>query len=100
MSAVAQAAYEDGNEYVNNLQLPEGRHTFYFFDEYGDGWSEADMPDSYWQIEDARDGTLIAGGLLMALWRVTVASKSSASTAVKLHVRRAIKTVKWARPRP
>jgi hypothetical protein len=50
-----QNPYESGNEYVNNLQLPEGRHTFYFFDEYGDGWS-----DGYWQIEAG--GILIAGG--------------------------------------
>jgi hypothetical protein len=57
MLVFVQDQYESGNQYVNNLRLPEGRHTIYFFDAYGDGWS-----NSYWQIEDTPGGTLLAGG--------------------------------------
>jgi hypothetical protein len=48
--------YESSSEYAEEINLPEGQHTFYFYDAYGDGWS-----GGYYEILDSA-GASIAGG--------------------------------------
>ena len=49
--------YEDSTVNDHVLTLPEGPHTFYYFDSYGDGWH-----GGYWSLINPADDTIIAGG--------------------------------------
>jgi hypothetical protein len=55
--SIPDQPYADGSTNTVTLTLPEGRHTLYYIDSFGDGWGEG-----YWQIEDTPGGTVLAGG--------------------------------------
>ena len=48
-------SYVDGITYAETLSLPEGRHSIYYIDTYGDGWS-----GGYWEIDAGN--VRLAGG--------------------------------------
>ena len=55
--SIPKQPYAEGSTNTVTLTLPEGRHTLYFIDSWGDGWD-----GGYWQVEDTPGGTLLAGG--------------------------------------
>ena len=48
--------YPDNLDIVVKVDVPEGVHTFYYIDSYGDGWH-----DGFWELMDS-NGMTIAGG--------------------------------------
>ncbi len=95
--------YEDNSVNDHALDLPEGTHTFTYFDSYGDGWH-----GGYWSLINPADGIIIAGGPVDGLvsgsgGEVTfsvgaggVAAVDGAldSPALQIHVQ--INTLTWA----
>jgi hypothetical protein len=48
--------YDNGVDQTDTVAVPEGEHTLYYFDSYGDGWS-----GGYWELLDAGGGHLAGG---------------------------------------
>ena len=96
------SSYSNNKDIKYIVSLPEGNHTFNFFDRFGDGWA-----GGYWAVSPLSSNALVGGGVVNGLVRGLggdakfcigdTCSKYSNSTADLIKVVMHVRTEDWAR---